>query len=166
MTNRRGTKVGDIVDIQWETIKPLSRVMVQHIPVADGDSWTVVDVDGATHRINRFCLMTTVVKAEGGQPAVALKPSDFVRFPCKSTFGKTEYEIVAQNIMRILSEQGNIWKPLSWEQYAAEQAAFEEARGSSSIRNDKSYFDEVAPFSLSADAAATFSPAWKAEGGQ
>ena len=49
-----------------------------------------------------------------------MKPSDFLNHPYSSRIGKMEAEIVARNIMIILSEEDK-FKKLTWEEYKAKR---------------------------------------------
>jgi len=83
------------------------------------------------------------------------KPSDFTNFPWDSVLQKTESEVVAQNIMKILERTGNEFKELQWDQYKEERLKdknFSEA--------EKIYFQKVTKYCESSSLARTFSNSW------
>jgi hypothetical protein len=49
------------------------------------------------------------------------KPSDFTNYPYSSVEQNTEREIIACNIMKILSRTGNTWRELTLEEYITER---------------------------------------------
>lgn len=83
------------------------------------------------------------------------KPSDFTNYPWSSVFQKTENEVVALNIMKILSRTGNEFRPLSWDEYQSERRK----DGNFSL-SEKKYFGESLPYCESADKAKSFSDSW------
>lgn len=84
-----------------------------------------------------------------------MKPSDFTSYPWGSVAGKSEAEVVARNIMVILSRTGNEFRNLDWEEYKEER----EKDGNFSP-SEKPYFEEVLPYCKSADTAKLFSEKW------
>lgn len=84
------------------------------------------------------------------------KPSDFIKHPWSCVFKSNEHESIATNVMKILKRTGDEWRTLSFEEYEKER----KKDGAYSPR-EKSYFDEVAPYTESADKAAMFSATWK-----
>jgi hypothetical protein len=56
----------------------------------------------------------------GAQKVNDMKPSDFMRHPYDSIYQHMETEIVARNIMVILSRTGNTWRKLTWDEYQSE----------------------------------------------
>lgn len=83
------------------------------------------------------------------------KPSDFTSYPWSSVFQKTENEVIAQNIMKILERTGNKFRPLSWEEYQTER---QKDKNFSVI--EKKYFNEVISYCESEEKAKTFSGHW------
>lgn len=55
---------GDIVSVDFETVKTLHEVTVLYVPCATGDSWHVRDQEGTLYYIQSFCLMTMIKKKE------------------------------------------------------------------------------------------------------
>lgn len=84
-----------------------------------------------------------------------LKPSDFTDYPWDSVKQQAEYEIVAQNIMKIKKRLGNEWTKLSWEQYKEERLKDAHFTG-----EEYGLFNEVIEYCESPEAAAKFSKAW------
>jgi hypothetical protein len=84
-------------------------------------------------------------------------PSDFTEYPWSSVMKKTECEVVAVNIMKILKRTGNAFRPLSWEEYQEER----EKDGNFTIRENR-YFNDVIGYCGNAESAATFSKTWRA----
>jgi hypothetical protein len=62
--NQDQIEPGDIVSINFETVRSLHQVTVLYVPCATGDSWRVRDQEGTLHYIGSFCLMTMVKKKE------------------------------------------------------------------------------------------------------
>lgn len=87
------------------------------------------------------------------------KPSDFMhRFPLASKHHKAEYEMEGKWIMKALAHHGNVWRKLSWVEYC-EYYDFHPIHEVSIQK--KAYFDAVVPYTVSAEAAASYSKAWK-----
>lgn len=85
-----------------------------------------------------------------------MKPSDFTKHPFDSIFSKNEHEVIARNIMVILSKTGNIFRQLSWDEYVDYRL-----KDGSFTGKEKYYFDKVLPYTTSEQMAKDFSPAWK-----
>lgn len=83
------------------------------------------------------------------------KPSDFTKHPWNSVLQKDEPEVVARNIMVIMSQTGDTWRPLDWEEYKAERL-----KDGSFSHTEKRYFDQVIGYCKSPDTAVLFSPDW------
>lgn len=77
--------------------------------------------------------------------------------PEKSVLLKRGYEIVAQNIMVVLSRTGNRFRDLPWEEYVSER---KKDKGFSD--GEKEYFNAVIGYCKNADSALLFSPEWAA----
>ncbi|MEA1849225.1 hypothetical protein U9K52_09900 [Chryseobacterium sp. MHB01] len=82
-------------------------------------------------------------------------PSNFCSYPWSSVFQKTENEIVAQNIMKILQRTGDTFRSLSWEEYETERQ-----KDKNFSIAEKKYFNEVLHYCESAEKAKTFSESW------
>lgn len=87
-----------------------------------------------------------------------MKPSDFTgSLPFYSVLNNAEAELVARNIMIIMAELGNEWSPITWETYKKERI-----KDSSDFRDREIVsFRKVNKYCKSAEAAASFSYAWK-----
>lgn len=84
-----------------------------------------------------------------------MKPSDFLEFPSASIARKYESEQVALNIMVILERTKNKFRKLSWREYKAQRLI-----DGHFTEGEKSHFDKVIGFCLSANTAVLFSPEW------
>ena len=84
-----------------------------------------------------------------------LKPSDFKVQPWNSATGTCESEIIARNIMVILSKTGDEWRELTWEEYKEQRL---KDGNFSSVEGG--LFDKVVRFCKSADTAVLFSKTW------
>jgi len=85
-----------------------------------------------------------------------LNPSDFSGiFPWSSVFQKSEYETIAQNIMKILKRTGDTWRELSYDEYEKERL---KDVGMSEM--EKPIFEKIIGYFKSPDTAKLFSPAW------
>lgn len=85
-----------------------------------------------------------------------IKPSYFADIiPMSCIFRKAEHEIIAQNIMTILSRTGNEFRDLSWEEYKQERL-----KDGNFSEREKIFFDEVIEYCSSSDKAETFSKNW------
>ena len=88
-----------------------------------------------------------------------MNPSDFLKHPYESVFENMECEIVARNIMVILSRTGNTWRTLSLEEYTAERS---KDVGLFNGVSDKelALFAKVQPYCVSSQTAYLFSKNW------
>lgn len=85
-----------------------------------------------------------------------LKPSRFVAVhPFDSVFSSFEHEIVAKNIMVILSKSGDVFRSLSYEEYERERLK----DGNFSIR-EEIFFNDVIGHCKSPDTAVLFCKTW------
>jgi len=84
-----------------------------------------------------------------------MKPSDFLTHPYDSVFQNNESEVVARNIMVILSRTGNEFRSMAWAEYRTERV-----KDRHFSEREKEFFDRVSPFCQSVAAAKRFSPAW------
>jgi hypothetical protein len=84
-------------------------------------------------------------------------PSDLIKeYPFESVFGKSEYETIALNIMRILERTGNTWRKLSYEEYETERL-----KDSNYSKQEEMYFEQVLKYTENPSMAAKFSTEWK-----
>lgn len=85
------------------------------------------------------------------------KPSAFAG---KSTMGSvkqsSEHETIASNIMKILERTGDVFRPLSWDEYSEERK-----KDGNFTSRERTYFDGVIDFFKSADTARLFCDGWK-----
>lgn len=84
-----------------------------------------------------------------------MKPSNFINYPWSSVLNKSEYETVAQNIMKILKRTGDEFRPLSFTEYKTERI-----KDGNFTDNEENYFNEVIIFCRNADSAICFSKTW------
>lgn len=85
-----------------------------------------------------------------------MTPKDFIKKrPFGSVFRKTEAEIVALNIMKILDRIGNEWRELSFQEYETERR-----KDGNFTSSEKQYFDKVIKYCTSENEAKKFSPEW------
>jgi hypothetical protein len=85
------------------------------------------------------------------------KPSEFAKkHPFGSVFQKTEYEVIAKNIMTILGRTGDTFRELPWEEYKTERQ-----RDKQFTDREEGYFDSVIEYCESAKTARLFSKSWK-----
>lgn len=84
-----------------------------------------------------------------------MKPSDFLRHPYDSIFQHTETEVVARNIMVILSRTGNKWRHLSWDEYQTERLKDGNFTGA-----EFREFEAAINYCTSEEQARQFSPEW------
>ncbi len=84
-----------------------------------------------------------------------MQPSDFLAHPYDSTTKRFESEIVARNIMVILSRTGNKFRELTWEEYQEERM-----KDGAFTGLEKTEFEQVIQHCASAETAKAFSPAW------
>jgi hypothetical protein len=68
----------------------------------------------------------------------------------------TEHEIVARNIMAILKRTGDIWRPLSRDEYEAERL-----KDGGFTGTELTLFDNVRRYCENAIDAQLFSPMWR-----
>jgi hypothetical protein len=84
-------------------------------------------------------------------------PSDLIKkYPFESVFGKSEYETIALNIMRILERKGNTWRKLSYEEYETERL-----KDSNYSKQEEMYLEQVLKYTENPTMAAKFSTEWK-----
>lgn len=67
-----------------------------------------------------------------------ITPSMFTDFPTDSVLQKHESEIIARNIMVILSRTGNVFRELTWEEYKLERL-----KDKDFSEGEKYFFDQV-----------------------
>lgn len=84
-----------------------------------------------------------------------INPNDFTNYPWDSEFKKTEAEIVAQNIMKILQRTGNEFRELSWEEYEKERK-----KDGNFSTLEKAWFNKVIVYCRTAEEAREFSKSW------
>jgi hypothetical protein len=75
--------------------------------------------------------------------------------PMGSIFSKYEYELVARNIMIILSRTKDEWRELSWDEYKEERL-----KDGNFSDSECSYFKQVLPYTLNLEVAQQFSKSW------
>ena len=85
-----------------------------------------------------------------------MQPSNFINHPYDSVSQHMETEIVARNIMVILSRTGNEWRKLSWEEYQTERM-----RDGGFTGLEFKEFEAAVNYCTSEEQARTFSPAWR-----
>lgn len=85
-----------------------------------------------------------------------LKPSNFTILPMNSIFNKYEYELMAQNIMKILKRTGDKFRKIELDEYIAER---KKDGGYSSQENE--YFLKVVDLCSVPEGVISFSPVWK-----
>ena len=88
----------------------------------------------------------------------AMKPSNFLGHPWGSVTQNAESEIIARNIMVMLSRNGDSWRLLSWEEYAAERV--KDGASLDNVENERPYFDKVVGFCVTAEHGNSFAPGW------
>jgi hypothetical protein len=84
-----------------------------------------------------------------------MNPSDYITMPFNSRLQKAEAEIVALNIIKILSRSGDAWRKLTWFEYKDERL-----KDRHFYESELAYFNQVVPWTDSAVKAANFSPVW------
>lgn len=84
-----------------------------------------------------------------------LAPEDFTEFPYSSTLCKVEAEVIAMNIMVILSRTENKFRKLAWKEYKKERLKDEDFTD-----GEHEYFDKVIDYCKSSDTAKLFSNVW------
>ena len=90
-----------------------------------------------------------------------VNPKDFCDHPYGSVLGESEAETVAQNIIVMLERTGNIWRPLSWEEYITERRKDNPNIDDWELANEKRRFYKVIKYCSSAEEAKKFSLSWK-----
>lgn len=93
-------------------------------------------------------------------PLNLLPPSKFCVRASDSVFHKREHEVIAGNIMLILSRTGDTWRRLPWEEYVAERMKDKETDSSHFTEAERPFFDAVIGYTLSAETAVLFCPEW------
>lgn len=83
------------------------------------------------------------------------RPSDYTSIPMGSTLQNFQSEMIAKNIMVILSRTGNTFRPLSWEEYKEERL---KDTGFSEI--EKPVFEKVIKYCKSPDTAVLLKEDW------
>jgi len=86
-----------------------------------------------------------------------MKPSNFMEHPFSSVLKNNESETIARNIMVILERTGDAFRELTWDEYKEQR--FNDGNFS---ERERSYFDKVVGYCVSAQTAILFSPTWKA----
>ncbi len=86
---------------------------------------------------------------------MAQVPSNFFKQPYDSRLQSFKAETVARNIMVILARTGDVWRPLTWDEYMEHRL-----RDGSFTTSEKAIFDKVAPYCVSAERALQFCPSW------
>lgn len=91
-----------------------------------------------------------------------MNPSDFKIHPWNSVLQKSEAESIALNIIIILSRTQNVWRELSWDEYAAERIkdAKTDKGGGLNEWKEKPFFEQAVSYTVSEEMARTFSPDW------
>lgn len=90
-----------------------------------------------------------------------LNPSDFITNPYGSKLGDSQAETVAVNIMVFLKRIGDVWKKLSWEEYAFERRSDNPCLEEKELNLEEEHFNKVISYCESAEKAKTFSISWK-----
>lgn len=105
------------------------------------------------HKLDCPCLVAQDLLVDNSKKNK--QPSCFTEYPWSCVYNKIEYEIVAQNIMKILKRTGNKFRDLSWEEYETERI-----KDGYSPRGESEYFEKVISYCKSADTAKLFSKEW------
>lgn len=84
-----------------------------------------------------------------------LKPSNFTEYPWDSIVQKCEYEIVAQNIMKILKRTGNKFREFTWDEYTQERK-----KDNGFATAEYKGFKAVIKYCKNVDTAELFSKCW------
>lgn len=95
-----------------------------------------------------------------------MNPSVFRIYPWSSVIPKKEAEIIALNIIYILTIKGNRWRKLTWDEYK-EQRLKDEAdgkKGATFSESEYPLFESVLPYTISESAARTFCKGWEFAG--
>ena len=89
-----------------------------------------------------------------------MKPSRLKKqFPFGSITQNTETEIVAMNVVKILSSRGDTFRLLTWEEYVESRKADGATEWDCQIEHR--YFEVAAPYLETAKKAATFQYQWE-----
>lgn len=89
-----------------------------------------------------------------------MKPADYAHVSTMgSVSGKSETETVARNIMVILARTGNVFRPLSWDEYRKERML-----DGNFSEKERAHFDCAAKYCESSETAALFCPDWEKVG--
>jgi len=94
-----------------------------------------------------------------------MNPSAFQIFPWSSIFGNSESEIIALNIIHILSRTGDTWRTLTWDEYKEERLKDAGKPSAGFSERERGYFDAVLPYTVSESAARTFCKIWEQAAG-
>lgn len=87
----------------------------------------------------------------------SIKPSDFTRVsPMGSVLRKAEAEIIARNIMTILSRTGDEWKKLTYDEYKEERL-----KDGNYSSGEEKYFNQVIDYCTSPNTAKLFASDWR-----
>jgi hypothetical protein len=84
-----------------------------------------------------------------------MKPSNYAKHPCGSILGNAESEVVASNIMKILSRTGNEWREINFDEYKKERLT-----DGNYTEIEKAYFNRVINYCKSPETANTFCSDW------
>ena len=85
-----------------------------------------------------------------------MKPSNFLAHPYDSVFHKMETEIVARNIMAILTRTGDSFRTMEWQEYEAERM-----KDGNLTHGEASQFEKVRDYCIDENVARLFLPAWR-----
>lgn len=91
-----------------------------------------------------------------GTETTMKQPSDFEKHPYDSVHQRMETEVVARNIMVILSRTGNTWRRLTWEEYQTERL-----KDGEFTMSEFREFEAALPYCTSESQARLFSPEWR-----
>lgn len=85
-------------------------------------------------------------------------PANYCTFPFDSALREAESETIAQNIMIILSRNGNTFRKLSYEEYVKERKM-----DCNFSEREREYFNKVVNYCKSSDDADLFCKKWYKE---
>jgi len=88
-----------------------------------------------------------------------MNPSLFKTYPWSSVTQNSESEVVASNIIRILTRTGDAWRTITWDEYKEERL-----KDSGFSERERGYFDSVIGYTVSESAARTFCKGWELAG--
>ncbi len=89
-----------------------------------------------------------------------MRPSFLTKqFPMDSITQKTETEVIAMNVAKILSHRGDVFRRLVWEEYV--EVREEDGATNWDLSIERKYFDVAAPYLETAMDAASFSSLWR-----